>query len=166
VCRVFIFKDTGVQPHLSVASVRQKGGLPGTPPRNPPHIVLPESRALAARAQSQRTQGIHQSEVKVHILHTGCIADKGDVGGSCTFRTCKPRHRHCSHRRALVGARPYFFLFFLFAQYFLVINPSLREMRMPAREKNAGWDDQCQSQPVPGTGCRQKPRYRVFLCFM
>ena len=36
VCRVFIFKDTGVQPHLSVGliSVRQKGGLPG-PPRNP-----------------------------------------------------------------------------------------------------------------------------------
>jgi len=30
VCRVFIFKDTGVQPHLSVGltSVRQKGGLP------------------------------------------------------------------------------------------------------------------------------------------
>ena len=37
VCRVFIFKDTGVQPHLSVGliSVRQKGGLPGPPPRNP-----------------------------------------------------------------------------------------------------------------------------------
>ena len=36
VCRVFIFKDTGVQPHLSVGliSVRQKGGLPGPPPRN------------------------------------------------------------------------------------------------------------------------------------
>jgi len=34
VCRVFIFKDTGVQPHLSVGliSVRQKGGLPGPPP--------------------------------------------------------------------------------------------------------------------------------------
>ena len=33
VCRVFIFKDTGVQPHLSVGltSVRQKGGLPGPP---------------------------------------------------------------------------------------------------------------------------------------
>ena len=32
-CRVFIFKDTGVQPHLSVGliSVRQKGGLPGPP---------------------------------------------------------------------------------------------------------------------------------------
>ena len=41
VCRVFIFKDTGVRPHLSVGliSVRQKGGLPGTPPRNtPPRI--------------------------------------------------------------------------------------------------------------------------------
>ena len=41
VCRVFIFKDTGVQPHLSVGliSVRQKGGLPGPPvtvhPRDP-----------------------------------------------------------------------------------------------------------------------------------
>ena len=36
-CRVFIFKDTGVRPHLSVGliSVRQKGGLPGPPPRNP-----------------------------------------------------------------------------------------------------------------------------------
>ena len=34
---MFIFKDTGVQPHLSVelTSVRQTGGLPGTPPRNP-----------------------------------------------------------------------------------------------------------------------------------
>ena len=30
----FFFKDTGVQPHLSVGltSVRQKGGLPGPPP--------------------------------------------------------------------------------------------------------------------------------------
>ena len=35
---MFIFKDTGVLPRLSVGliSVRQKGGLPGTPPRNPP----------------------------------------------------------------------------------------------------------------------------------
>jgi len=44
VCRVFIFKDTGVQPHLSVGliSVRQKGGQPGPPPRNPrPRIPRP-----------------------------------------------------------------------------------------------------------------------------
>ena len=43
VCRVFILKDTGVQPHLSVGliSVRQKGGLPGPPPV----IPLPESLA-------------------------------------------------------------------------------------------------------------------------
>ena len=41
VCRVFIFKDTWVLPHLSVGliSVRQKGGLPGPPPV----IPLPES---------------------------------------------------------------------------------------------------------------------------
>ena len=34
---LFFFKDTGVQPHLSVGltSVRQKGGLPGPRPRNP-----------------------------------------------------------------------------------------------------------------------------------
>jgi len=42
VCRVFIFKDTGVRPHLSVGliSVRQKGGLPGPPPRNPRSVTL------------------------------------------------------------------------------------------------------------------------------
>jgi hypothetical protein len=41
VCRVFIFKDTGVRPHLSVGliSVRQKGGLPGPPTRNPPSRI-------------------------------------------------------------------------------------------------------------------------------
>ena len=45
VCRVFIFKDTGVQPHLSVGltSVRQKGGLPGPPP------VIPLPESLAAK---------------------------------------------------------------------------------------------------------------------
>ena len=45
VCQVFIFKDAGVQPHLSVGliSVRQKGGPPGPPP--PPVIPVPESLA-------------------------------------------------------------------------------------------------------------------------
>ena len=44
-CRVFIFKDTGVQPYLSVGltSVRQKGGLPGPPP------VIPVPESLAAQ---------------------------------------------------------------------------------------------------------------------
>jgi hypothetical protein len=43
VCRVFIFKDTGVQPHLSVGliSVRpgQKGGLPGPGRPDPPTVI-------------------------------------------------------------------------------------------------------------------------------
>ena len=48
VCRVFIFKDTGVQPHLSVGliSVPQKGGLPGPPPRNPPSRIPRRPGAL------------------------------------------------------------------------------------------------------------------------
>ena len=67
VCRVFIFKDTGVQPHLSVGltSVRQKGynkgGLPGPgPPRDPrsriPRCVCVECLFLRTPGSSPTSQ--------------------------------------------------------------------------------------------------------------
>ena len=64
VCRVFIFKDTGVRPHLSVGliSVRQKGGLPGPPP------VIPLPESLAAQGPYGRLSAtVPHTAIVIHI---------------------------------------------------------------------------------------------------
>ena len=51
------FSGHRVQPHLSVGliSVRQKGGLPGPPPRNPPSSIPRRPGALCKAPESSKT---------------------------------------------------------------------------------------------------------------
>jgi hypothetical protein len=47
VCRVFIFKDTGVQPHLSVGLSSNQRAPKGRPTRTPPRNPRPRTSRQA-----------------------------------------------------------------------------------------------------------------------